>query len=274
MAKNLTKTDSNSGNYRGFTIRLAITIIVGFLIVDAYFIYTSYNDYLDKSEQEVMERLQAITSTAALGIDGDKHALLQEKFKEKDGIADNRQDSTYSKLQQKLNAVQRANNLSTNLYTLFWKDDAQTEDDQWNFYYGVTSQNPCFRHSYNTAPDVFRKQFNEGATIPVYTTENGKWISAFSPIKDAEGNVVAVVQADETFDNFITEAKGVLVRNLLISLLVLSIMAGVLFLLINRWVKISMAEQEYQNWLKTGQNNLNELLTGDANAQQIADASL
>ena len=116
--------------------------------------------------------------------------------------------------------------------------------------------------------------FNEGGTIPVYTTENGKWISAFSPIKDSEGNIVAVVQADETFDSFITAAKGVLVRNVLISLIVLSIMAAVLFFLINRWVKLSMAEQEYQNWLKSGQNDLNEILTGDRNAQQIADASL
>ena len=81
MAKNPTNTNSGKRQYGGFTIRLAITIVIGFLIVDAYFIYSSYTDYLDKSEQEVMERLQAITSTAALDIDGNAHKKLQEQYR-------------------------------------------------------------------------------------------------------------------------------------------------------------------------------------------------
>ena len=57
---------------------------------------------------------------------------------------------------------------------------------------------------------------------------------------DSEGNVVAVVQADENFNAFIAAAKAALLRNIIISVLVLSLVGFGLFMLIQLWVKMGM----------------------------------
>lgn len=266
-------TDQVRRDSKRFSLRLALTILVGFLLVDAYFVATSYQNHVDTAEEGVINRLQAITNTAAIQIDGDLHKDLTQRLLVKDAVKKNEDDEAYLSLQQKLALIKETNHLATNIYTMFPKDDVEGEG-QHTFYYGVTAMDPCFRHSFNTPPQILLDKYLTGAGIPQYTTENGQWISAFSPIKDSEGNVVAIVQADEDFTAFITAAKAALLKNILISVLVVSLMGFGLFMLIQKWVKMGMRRQEHENWLKGGQAGLNVILSGDKDVEELSNEML
>jgi hypothetical protein len=48
-------------------------------------------------------------------------------------------------------------------------------------------------------PMKLREQTESGGIIDVYETENGIWLSAFSPVINSSGVPVALLQVDESF---------------------------------------------------------------------------
>jgi len=69
-----------------------------------------------------------------------------------------------------------------------------------------------------------------GAMIPRYQDEFGSWLSAFASIRNSRGEVVALVQADQQFDEFIVHARAEVLFDLAVGLLV----AGFLLLVLVR----------------------------------------
>jgi len=68
--------------------------------------------------------------------------------------------------------------------------------------------------------DAFERAFREGATskTDVYQNAHGTWITAFAPIKDPEGQAVAMLAVDYKVDVYLTELAAVRRRFLLHSL--------------------------------------------------------
>tara|TARA_B110000046_G_scaffold29074_1_gene30391 strand:+ start:71671 stop:71862 length:192 start_codon:yes stop_codon:yes gene_type:complete len=54
----------------------------------------------------------------------------------------------------------------------------------------------------------------------VYEDESGYWLSAFGPIRNSEGEVIAIVQVENRFDEFLKEAREEIFFNIGLSLLV------------------------------------------------------
>ena len=82
------------------------------------------------------------------------------------------------------------------------------------------------------------RQFDQGAKVPAYEDENGTWLSAFAPIKKSSGATVAVVQADQRFDEFLEAAYTEFVIDILISLALLGLLTGVLIYYLKKIIGI------------------------------------
>jgi signal transduction histidine kinase len=201
--------------------RLMTTVLVAFLLLIAYFLVTGYFKALAEAERASLMRLNGIAYTLAMQIDGDAHERLMAQYKAKDAILAAHQDADYWAIHQVLQRNAQANMLNTPIYTIVL-DSTNT------CFFGVTSaENPYFRHPYHSAPALLMEKHAEGAMIPRYRDEFGTWLSAFAAVRNSQGQMVALVQADQKFDDFLEQARADVWRNLLIGLL-----AGGFFLLL------------------------------------------
>ena len=195
----------------------------------AYVITYGYFTQLKIYEEEELMKLQAIVNTLSPQIDGDGHEALFDRYTEKDALTKVDQDSFYYDLYQILLTAKLNNGLNTEIYTMVVKGEQKM------VCFGVsTSTDLNFRHEYADYPQALLDHYQDGSSIPRYEDRYGSWLSAFAPLRNSAGKTVAVVQVDERFDDFIMKARHDILRNVLISMLIIGIIAFFLFQAISR----------------------------------------
>jgi signal transduction histidine kinase len=211
------------------TSRIFWIVLVGYLFLCLFFTVWSYYRQCAQAEQSALLRLEGIAKAIALQIDGDAHAELTKRYIEKDALIYNQQDSNYAKIHHTLRANAEANNLETPIYSLIFSDSAQC------FEFVVTSSdNPYFRHKYESYPQVLSEKYKKGGFIPMFADKFGTWLSAFEPVRNMHGEVVAVVMVDEKFSNFIARARMEAWRSLGLSLVIVAPVVLLLVFLLRR----------------------------------------
>ncbi len=194
--------------------RVMTTVLVGFLLLTVYFLTGGYFNDLAEAEKASLMRLNGIAYTLSMQIDGDAHQRLMARYPQKDAILTRQQDSVYFAIHQVLRRIHDANMLNSPIYTIVL-------DSTDACFFSVTSaETPYFRHPYHSAPALLMEKHAEGAMIPRYQDEFGNWLSAFAAVRNSAGEVVALVQVDQKFDEFTEHARSDVLRNLLVSLLV------------------------------------------------------
>jgi signal transduction histidine kinase len=197
-----------------------IAILVGFISIAGFSIGWSYYHALAQAEAGTLMRLGGIVNSLALQIDGNAHEALMRRYASKDDIQTNGQDSQYAAIHHILQRNYVANMLHSPVYTIVYDTAAH------HYAFGVTSaEMPYFRHPYRSAPTALMEKGHEGAMIPRYRDEFGVWLSAFAVVKNKQGRVVALVQADEHFEAFILNTRKEALQNIgVISLIFLGLL--------------------------------------------------
>jgi signal transduction histidine kinase len=192
--------------------RIFTFVIISFVILTGHFISQFYFSTLNNGQALTLERLESVANIVALQIDGDEHELMMQSHKTKDAITKTNSDATYDKIHKILqNNLQKAN-LKSPIYTYVYNDKIKS------FEFGATSSDePYFRHQYNSPPPDLIANREKGGKLEAgrYEDEFGHWLSAFATIKNKEGRVVALVQVDEKFDNFISQIYETTLWNIL-----------------------------------------------------------
>jgi len=215
-------------------IRLIITTILGLFILTGYFVSTGYSNYISNSEDGILRELSAIAVTTAFSIDGDRHEKLLNTYLKKDDITISDQDTLYKEVYEQLIQVKQLNNIGSDIYTLY-RNNVTSNNDKTSFYFGVTSGKiPYYRHPYTSYPEELKEHFERGAKIHAFEDNHGTWLSAFAPIKNSKGDVVAVIQVDRKFDIFISEARSEALKELGISLIVFLLLTGIILYIIRQ----------------------------------------
>ncbi len=194
--------------------------------------------WIQKSKEEVLHRLMAVTETGALAIDGDFHEKISSRYMGKDAIVRHEQDSDYLHLHNQLLTIKEKNKLVTPIYTIVYYNP----DSTFHFI-GTSSDKPYYRHSYKNFPKDLLKNQQTGGVLDTYEDENGKWLSAFAPVRNKKGEVIALIEADENFDWFVDRARKELLKNSLISL---SLIVPFGFLLYNFFSRTFKKQEEDQ----------------------------
>jgi len=228
---------------KGLSNRVLLVVIIAFSILTGYFIQNSYRQFLDNSEEQVLDRLNSIAKTASLQIEGEEMEYLIDEYPDKDDIKTNKQDSIYFKINQQLSKVVNANDMSTSLYTMI-----RSKDSAYFEFIVSSSNNPYFRHTYREFPEQLLQDFENGGKLNVYESENGRWLSAFAPIRNENGDTIAVLQADRNFEEFYALAKEKLINDLLVSL---AIFIVILLIVLKFLRSIIKNEEEQKKELET-----------------------
>ena len=206
------------------TNRILVLVLVGYLLITAYFTVWNYRRQSEQYEERSLFRLEGIANSLALQINGDVHQQVSVRYGSKDAVLFNTQDTDYFQIHYILRRNYEANMLETPAYTMI------LDSTKHIFEFIATSNDaPYFRHSYNSFHPILQERYTEGGKIPMYTDQFGMWLTAFAPIRDSRGNTVAIVMVDERFDAFTIKARYAALRNLVIAI---CLILPVIFLLI------------------------------------------
>ena len=215
--------------------KIIVTVFSGLFILSGYFIFYINYHFLNIAETNNLERLRAISNTLAMQINGEHHHYLSEKYKKQGEVITKEQDSIYYSIWKTLRKAYDVNGLTTEISTLV------LDKNEKKFYYIVNSNDtPYVRDPYVQFHKEFLNDYETGNIIHQYADEYGAWLTAFSPIKDSKGNVTGIVEVDESFDRFISEARKNLFKNLLVSIGIFIITVIVLL----RYIRVIMVAEE------------------------------
>lgn len=227
-----------------FRLRVLLVLTVSF--VATFFIILSYRSNIENFRLAVSNKLEAVTKSLTQNIKGEDHLAITEKYKVKDAITSVDQDPTYHKIQVLLKKIKDANNIKSAIYTMVI-DSSTMENNRPVFRFVVaSSENPFYHHTFSTYPDEELEKFYQGAVLPPYEDENGTWISAFSPIRTEKGDVVAIVQSDIEFDEYISEAR----LNSLKQLAIMPLIIILVFVVSSRFLKRIITREDMVTQLK------------------------
>ncbi len=212
--------------------RLSWRLGASFLLLTAIGILLSGLLQYRAQEQELRETLGSlllnIARTGALLVDPQLHAQVEATLTQN--------SDAYHSVRAALAKIQDANHIQTPIYTLTGFDPTNRQA-----HFMVTSRGSGLPgETYQLAPellDPLSQAFHEGVATytPIYRDQAGTWITAFAPIRDAQGRVFAVLDVDyrvEVYLNKLAEVR----RRLYLSSLAGALLALVAGLLIARQI--------------------------------------
>jgi HAMP domain-containing protein len=212
--------------------RLSWRLGAGFLVLTASAILLSGFLQYRAQEQELRETLGSlllnIARTGTLLIDPQLHAQVEATLTQN--------SDAYRSVRKALAMIQDTNHIETPIYTLTGFDAAHQEA-----HFMVTSRGPGLPgETYHLAPEIVEplgRAFRDGVATytPIYRDQAGTWITAFAPIRDAQGQVFAVLDVDyrvEVYLNRLAEVR----RQLYLSSLAGALLALIAGLLIARQI--------------------------------------
>jgi signal transduction histidine kinase len=211
------------------TSRILIIVLMGYLLITSYFTFWNYRRQSEQYEERSLFRLEGIANSLALQIDGDAHRQVETRYRLKDALLFNAQDTDYFKIHYILRRNFEANMLETPVYTMVFDSTKRL----FNFI-ATSNDTPYFKHIYNSFHPILQEHYTEGGKIPMYTDQFGMWMTAFAPIRDSHGRPVGVVMVDEKFDAFATKARNLALRNLVIAVCIILPFIALLVLILRR----------------------------------------
>ena len=230
--------------------RIMFIFYVMIILISTFFVIFGYFNQLKLQEVRQYDKLRAIVTTFADNLNGDIHQKMMSKYPNKNDIYSSDMDATYQSINQVLSKVKKENKLNSPIYTLIYNKERDV------FLYGVTSsEKPYFRHEYLEYPKILLDKLNEGGTIPKYRSENGVWLSAFHPIKNKDNDVVGVLEADIDFSHFQNLVRSQYIKQALISLSVIVLLA---LFLISYAKKILGEDQKQKEIIKQSHKEITD----------------
>ncbi len=173
---------------RIIALTTGLVFFLGCTIILIHFYLT-----IDRVTRSSGARLQGIVTTAALAVDGDLHTALNECL--------SRSCPGYKKLSSYLRKVQQSVGLDTEIYTLARSGEGTRFVVRTHTAYPVGSP-------YDLR-DEMRPVFDHGESVitGIYEDSYGEWISAYAPILDSRGKVVALLEADFRVQRLMDELR-------------------------------------------------------------------
>jgi len=210
--------------YENASTRVLALAFVFLIALTGFFLILGYNSQINLLENTEITKLESIANTLALQIDGDEHQQLLQKYPNVGQIDSNHRDPIYNKIHTLLQRTKLANNMDDEMYTLVYNNEQKIME------FGVTSgENPYYRAAYEKYPKALLENFETGGVLGQYESENGTWLSAYVPLKNSQGKTIALLEVDQSFDQFISLARSAALKKMLITLAVI-VVIGFFFL--------------------------------------------
>jgi hypothetical protein len=203
-------------NYKQIRKTFLIRWIAGSLLIAAVMVFFYVNSHQNtwRFHKNELLNLAKITATQ---IDGDKHATLK-------AAPEDEATETYAAVRKQLQDIRKAVDDIKFLYTMVCMKDS-TGKEVWKFVVDAEDNPTEMSHSGDVYDITDFPQMREAYERPVVDDAIGEdqwgpFLSAYAPVKNRQGHVVAIVGVDR---------KGALIRSELNHLTFAALTIGVLF---------------------------------------------
>ncbi|MCB9186688.1 MAG: SpoIIE family protein phosphatase [Flavobacteriales bacterium] len=228
--------------------RIYLVVYGGLIALSAYLIGYNYDHQLQQAEESTLSKLYGIASTLSEQVDRDAVEGVLKEFPPNGDTAGLSLNGVYGMYRQLFQRAVESNRLKTPIYTLTY--DSATS----RFLGGISSSGgAAYGWHYQSPPSRLKDIYHTGGTIPQFQDDHGTWLSAVCPLKNSEGKVFAVIEADYPFDSFLQEARNELVRNVLVSVLVMLLIGAIIYPMLNQ---ILSAEEQSRQALEQASSEI------------------
>ncbi len=185
------------GGYQRWRRSLRLELSLGLAVLVSLGILTAGFLLYQRQRHDLQEYLGMsllnIARTGALFLDGDAHQRVV--------ATRDKSSPEYRQLRRTLEGLKAENRLADDVYTLEPVSDTLTR------FTVITNDSTRIGEDYRLSPEtvpLVQKVLGEGASLysPLYTNQHGRWLTAFAPIRDRQGRVVAVLDVDYRADVF------------------------------------------------------------------------
>lgn len=197
--------------YRDLPIAKKITVLL-IVVGTLGFVQQAFHTYyLVSKNVELMlgKRLEHIARSGAMMIPGELHQQVLDGYLEEDPEITQREP--FQKIQAVLRNVKIQNDLKTDIYTVIrpeWQPDTMIFVTMSNEKTYVGNGLPLHPMALTTL------ETGEATHTGLYEDKEGVWVSAWAPVKTADGITVAALEVDYRASEELAEAKSGLARDL------------------------------------------------------------
>jgi putative nucleotidyltransferase with HDIG domain len=161
-------------------------------------------------EAGIVEELLGVARSAAAALPGERHRAALSS-------ADIQRNSAFRAVREWLRTIKQVNHLSTDVYTV-------VRSPEGTLTFGIMSNpEPFVGAPYPSwaRTDLIQRVFETGQAegSGTYRDEYGTWLSAFAPVKNASGDVVAVLEVDRRVDDYLLRLQRRMETTFLVALL-------------------------------------------------------
>jgi signal transduction histidine kinase len=195
-----------------FTNRILILTLIAILLIAMISAYLSYKSQVKISEEKELFKLDCIANAVAFKISGEDHDYLVETYPDSLMKSNVARDSIYMHIKSLMSGAQEMTKVPSEMYTVL------NDTSFGKLYFGIGTMRNDWLSAMDDFPAELKNDFEKGGMVRSYLVEGEDKLSAFSPIRDANNNVVSVLQVEETRDSFLSKARDQIMMNVYLSL--------------------------------------------------------
>ncbi|MDZ4750081.1 MAG: HAMP domain-containing sensor histidine kinase [Flavobacteriales bacterium] len=227
-----------------FSNRILILTFIAILLIAIISTVMSYKSQVRISEEKELFKLDCIANAVAYKISGEEHDYLVATYPDSTMRSKAELDSVYMKIKELMSGAQQMTKVPSEMYTVL------NDPNHAKLFFGIGTMRNEWLSTMDVFPAELKNDFEKGGMVRSY--EVGGWdkLSAFSPIRDANNNVVSVLQVEETRDSFMGKAREQIMMSVFLSLAFIAVIGILMYFsvrnLLKRQERIALEKMEVE----------------------------
>lgn len=209
---------------RPLSLKLLVVTELALMVAIVAMLLPTRQALHDQIEEDLGAKLKTIASTAALLLDGDKIQTFRS--------ADDALRPEFAEQRDILAKIRDGSSLKPeHIYTLYLDRSSATPTARFGL---MTQARPFVGNPLELSPRL-KQAFadNQPGFTPLFTDEFGQWLAAFAPIRNSQGETVALVEVAEPAQQYFDHYYTVQQLTVVIALAALGISSAIGFLVVN-----------------------------------------
>lgn len=213
------------------TNRILIYTLIAITLIAVYTAINSYYREVQIYQEEEMFKLDCIANAVAYRISGEEHNDLVYRYPNSEMADSALADSTYKKIHEQLAMAKMMTKVPSEMFTVV------KQPGQEKYFYAVHTDKVDWLEELDNKPSSFDSLYKKGGLVGLYEAGEEKRLSAISPVINAMGETVGVLQVEETFDSFLSKARKQIMFNIFLSIIFITIIGVLIFFSIKSILK-------------------------------------
>jgi signal transduction histidine kinase len=203
-----------------FYTLIAIVVIAVYITANSY--YTQVAIY----EEKELFKLDCIANAVAYNISGDDHNDLIAKYPTAEAADSAMADMRYKKIHMQISMAQEMTKVPSEIYTVI----RDTATNQEKFLMAISTKGPIWLSNIHDNESAVEKIYKKkGGMVGRFETPTGTRLGAMSPVMNKDGQVVGMLEVEETFDSFLAKSRDQIYFNIGLSLIFIAIIGTLMF---------------------------------------------